>query len=315
MADEVEIKDLTADAAPASTDELAKQAAAGGAGSTKKSTVAQIVAAAAPQAHAASHTDGGDDIQDATAAQKGVATAAQITKLDGIATGADVTGANAPQTHAGSHTDGGDDIQDATAAQKGVATATQITKLDGIATGADVTGSNAPQAHASSHQDGGSDELPVSSLAEAAAPGNDVSQALRPDGAGGVAFSDVAHADLTSVGFDDHKTVNTVSTTDGTVTTIETIAIADDTVVEIVAEIVGRRTDASDRIGGIIRATVFREAAAGVVVEGTSKDFAASQAQYDLNIVGSGNNALIQVTGRAAHNLNWRSVSKVNSVS
>jgi len=35
-------------------------------------------------AHAASHTDGTDDIQNATAAQKGLATAAQITKLDAI---------------------------------------------------------------------------------------------------------------------------------------------------------------------------------------------------------------------------------------
>lgn len=34
--------------------------------------------------HAASHTDGSDDIQDATAGQKGLATAAQITKLDAI---------------------------------------------------------------------------------------------------------------------------------------------------------------------------------------------------------------------------------------
>ncbi len=42
-------------------------------------------------AHAASHIDGTDDIQDATAAQKGVATSAQITKLDGIEVLADVT--------------------------------------------------------------------------------------------------------------------------------------------------------------------------------------------------------------------------------
>jgi len=41
--------------------------------------------------HASDHTDGTDDIQDATAAQKGVATAAQITKLDGIEALADVT--------------------------------------------------------------------------------------------------------------------------------------------------------------------------------------------------------------------------------
>lgn len=38
--------------------------------------------------HAANHTDGTDDIQNATASVKGLATAAQITKLDGIETGA-----------------------------------------------------------------------------------------------------------------------------------------------------------------------------------------------------------------------------------
>ncbi len=46
-----------------------------------------------PDVHAASHTDGTDDIQNATAAQKGLATAAQIAKLDGIEAGADVTDA------------------------------------------------------------------------------------------------------------------------------------------------------------------------------------------------------------------------------
>jgi len=46
-----------------------------------------------PTAHASSHTNGTDDIQSATAAQKGVATAAQITKLDGIEALADVTDA------------------------------------------------------------------------------------------------------------------------------------------------------------------------------------------------------------------------------
>ena len=45
------------------------------------------------QAHAEDHVDGTDDIQNATAAQKGVATAAQITKLDAIEALADVTDA------------------------------------------------------------------------------------------------------------------------------------------------------------------------------------------------------------------------------
>jgi len=46
-----------------------------------------------PTAHASNHTNGTDDIQNATAVQKGLATAAQITKLDGIEALADVTDA------------------------------------------------------------------------------------------------------------------------------------------------------------------------------------------------------------------------------
>ena len=61
---------------------------------------ADVTADNAPKAHKASHTDGTDDIQSATAAQKGVATAAQITKLDAIEALADVT-----STHETSHAD------------------------------------------------------------------------------------------------------------------------------------------------------------------------------------------------------------------
>ncbi len=60
------------------------------------------------QAHATDHTDGTDDIQDATDSQKGVATAAQITKLDGIASGANnYTHPN----HSGDVTSVGDGVQ------------------------------------------------------------------------------------------------------------------------------------------------------------------------------------------------------------
>ena len=41
--------------------------------------------------HASNHTDGTDDIQDATASQKGLMTATYAAKVDGIETGADVT--------------------------------------------------------------------------------------------------------------------------------------------------------------------------------------------------------------------------------
>jgi hypothetical protein len=46
-----------------------------------------------PKDHAVRHVNGTDDIQNATAAQKGLATAAQITKLDDIEESADVTDA------------------------------------------------------------------------------------------------------------------------------------------------------------------------------------------------------------------------------
>lgn len=60
--------------------------------------------------HAASHV-GTDAIQSATASVPGLATAAQIDKLDKIDAEADVTGSNPPQAHAASHQNaGGDDI-------------------------------------------------------------------------------------------------------------------------------------------------------------------------------------------------------------
>lgn len=92
--------------------------------------------------HAASHTDGTDDVRDATNALKGLATAAQITKLEGIATGATVY----PDT-------GEQAFLDADHA-----------KLDGIDTGADVTGDNAPKAHKASHENTGGDEISVAGL-------------------------------------------------------------------------------------------------------------------------------------------------------
>jgi len=64
-----------------------------GAGTVCAGDDSRLTNARAPTAHASTHTNGTDDIQDATAAQKGLATAAQITKLDGIEAGADVTDA------------------------------------------------------------------------------------------------------------------------------------------------------------------------------------------------------------------------------
>ena len=59
-----------------------------------------------PKTHATSHTDSSDDIRDATNALKGLATAAQITKLEGIEASADVN--NISDVDATDLTDGGE---------------------------------------------------------------------------------------------------------------------------------------------------------------------------------------------------------------
>ncbi len=142
------------------------------------------------------------------------------------------------------------------------------------------------------------------------------SKVLKPTGAGAVAWSTLAHSEIASVGFDDHKTVNTVTTTDATLTTIATIPIPDDTVMLINARVVGRRTDAADRIMGEIRTGVFREAAGAATLEGaTDLEFVrASDNQFDMQINVSGNNALIQVQGDVGKTINWRCVHEENSV-
>ena len=115
-----------------------------------------------PNNHASNHTDGTDDIQSATNAQKGLATAAHITAIEantshaadtnnphatdienlGSGTLAELNGAltdavlddsgdpRDPNAHASNHTDGTDDIQNATNAQKGLATAAHITDIE-----------------------------------------------------------------------------------------------------------------------------------------------------------------------------------------
>ncbi len=126
----------------------------------------------------------------------------------------------------------------------------------------------------------------------------------------------ILHNDLGSIGVDDHKTVNTVSTTDNVLTTIATIAIPDNTVVGINAKIVGRRTDAADRYVADIRAAVFREAAGSATLQGANDlEFErSSDPQYTIQIAVSGNNALIQVQGDTGHTINWRCVHEENPV-
>jgi len=87
--------------------------------------------------HASNHTDGTDDIQDATASVKGLATAAQITKLDGIETAATADQSDAEIKTAYENNADTNEFSDA-----------EQTKLAGIATGAEVNPDLISQAEA-----------------------------------------------------------------------------------------------------------------------------------------------------------------------
>jgi hypothetical protein len=98
-----------------------------------------------PTAHAASHVTGGSDaIQSATASQNGLATSAQITKLDGIKAGSDVTGPASATDNALVRFDGttGKLVQNsgATISDAGVITAPTLQSTPGNTSGAGVGG-------------------------------------------------------------------------------------------------------------------------------------------------------------------------------
>lgn len=99
-----------------------------------------IVTLGAGGAHATTHTDGTDDIQDATTVQKGLMTIAQATKLDNIEAGAEVN--NISDVNATDLTDGG------------------VTTLHTHAAAA-------PAAHVTTHHSGGTDPLVHDSIAGA----------------------------------------------------------------------------------------------------------------------------------------------------
>lgn len=126
---------------------------------------------ATPASHATSHTDGTDDIQDATSSQKGLATAAQITKLDGVEAGADVTDATNVASAGAQMTS----EKNAANGYPGLSAGSKITgsqqtygsSADTACEGNDSRLSDArtPTAHNTSHQSGGSDAIKLDDMA------------------------------------------------------------------------------------------------------------------------------------------------------
>lgn len=123
-------------------------------------------------------------------------------------------------------------------------------------------------------------------------------------------------ADKTKIDDLTAQTINTVSTTDATVTTIATIPIADDSVNVIDVRCLARRTDVDEAAGYVHRAIVFRRAAGGATLLGAedSQFTREEDNQWDFEIVVSGNNVLLEVTGRASRNIDWVSFHELRTI-
>jgi hypothetical protein len=110
--------------------------------------------------------------------------------------------------------------------------------------------------------------------------------------------------------------INTVSTTDATLTTLATIPLLDDTVYMLEVTVAGRRTDAADRASYVRRASVFREATGVATLNGfvTSGFTRESDSTWNVSLTVSGNNVLVQVTGAVGKDVNWKSSHRLVAV-
>jgi hypothetical protein len=102
----------------------------------------------------------------------------------------------------------------------------------------------------------------------------------------------------------------TVSTTDGTITTAQTIAIPTNSAVLVAAHIVGRRTGGTSGnpqdAAVYIRTARFKNVAGTVTRHNLQSDFTSEdQSSWDGAIEVSGTNAVVRVRGANNNNVLW----------
>lgn len=122
------------------------------------------------------------------------------------------------------------------------------------------------------------------------------------------------------VGFaaDDSKATNiaSVQTTDASATTIATLAITDETTNIIHADIIGIKSDGTDRAVWELTVGIYRTGAGSAALVGTtSTDYSGeSDASWGTpTLTASGNNLLVQVTGKAATTIDWVSETVIET--
>jgi hypothetical protein len=293
-------------------------------------------------AHHAQHENGGtDEIATATSAANAIPKASAGGKLDiaWIPTGASSTtvaigndvrlsDSRVPTAHASSHNAGGGDALAIDAAAGTGSLRTLGTSSTAACAGNDSRLSDArnPVTHATSHKSGGSDAV---KLDELAAPtdvttlnasstvhglcpklSNDTATFLRGDGTWVSAGSPNLPTPIVESGASANAVIEYgyAQTTDATVTTVLTYALADNTLYLIEATFTGRDQAGTHRCAYGRFAVAYRQGAGSATLQGSVQATFAdveTSAGMDATIAVSGNNLLFRVTGLAGTTINW----------
>jgi hypothetical protein len=215
----------------------------------------------------------------------------------------------------------------------GVMTATQARTVLNVEDGstADQTGAEIKSAYEGEVNTNAFTDAEQSKLTgiEAAADVTDATNVLAALAASAAA-KDIGGGDLTSVaevsqkdhaaftGSESIRTTAAIQTTDATVTTLLSIALADDSVYWVEAAVIARNTSAdADNAYKIIASLSRRSAGAAVLGGAGSTNLFTDEEDLDWDAawVASGNNAVLQVTGEAATTINWAATVKYQRVS
>jgi len=99
----------------------------------------------------------------------------------------------------------------------------------------------------------------------------------------------------------------TVQTTDDTQTTIDSFTLDDEETYMVQINVVGTKSDGSDRAGSIKSALLYRDGGGVATIQGvegvTLEEY--SDSNWDISITVSGNDVRASVTGVAATTINW----------
>ncbi len=111
---------------------------------------------------------------------------------------------------------------------------------------------------------------------------------------------------LTSGGGAAGGVVTSVSTTDGTLTTIATVAVPASEVILIKADIVAIKDDVTEKAGIIVYAVYANNAGTVTLQGGVKYPHREVPTGWDVTFVISGTNVLIRVAGNVATNIDWK---------